>query len=111
MFVGIFSESVCKWLRAKREDLACSFKEIGVIIGVNWATVRKWELGLVKRCQPHNVRALRCYFMGKTECSGNVTKERLKEIAEIGVDFVSCGALTHSAMIMDVSLKNLTTID
>lgn len=47
----------------------------------------------------------------QTECSGNVTKERLKEIAEIGVDFVSCGALTHSAMIMDVSLKNLTTID
>ena len=31
----------------------------------------------------------------ETECSGNVTKERLKEIAEIGVDFVSCGALTH----------------
>lgn len=47
----------------------------------------------------------------QTECSGNVTKERLKEIAEIGVDFVSCGALTHSARIMDVSLKNLTTID
>ena len=47
----------------------------------------------------------------QTECSGNVTKERLKEIAEIRVDFVSCGALTHSAMIMDVSLKNLTTID
>lgn len=47
----------------------------------------------------------------QTECSGNVTKERLKEIAEIGVDFVSCGALTHSAMIMDVSLKNLTTIE
>ncbi len=47
----------------------------------------------------------------QTECSGNVTKERLKEIAEIGVDFVSCGALTHSAPIMDVSLKNLTVID
>ena len=47
----------------------------------------------------------------QTECRGNVTKERLKEIAEIGVDFVSCGALTHSAMIMDVSLKNLKTID
>ena len=47
----------------------------------------------------------------QTECSGNVTKERLKEIAEIGVDFISCGALTHSAMIMDVSLKNLKTID
>ena len=44
----------------------------------------------------------------QTECSGNVTKERLREIAEVGVDFVSCGALTHSAPIMDVSLKNLT---
>lgn len=43
----------------------------------------------------------------KTECSGNVTKERLHEIAEIGVDYVSVGALTHSAPIMDVSLKNL----
>ena len=43
----------------------------------------------------------------QTECSGNVTKERLKSIAETGVDFVSCGALTHSAPILDFSLKNL----
>lgn len=43
----------------------------------------------------------------KTECSGNVTKERLHEIADIGVDYVSVGALTHSAPIMDLSLKNL----
>lgn len=42
-----------------------------------------------------------------TECSGNVTKERLREIATIGVDYVSSGALTHSAPIMDISLKNL----
>lgn len=42
------------------------------------------------------------------ECSGNVTKERLKEIAEIGVDYVSAGALTYGAPIMDISLKNLT---
>ncbi len=47
----------------------------------------------------------------QTECSGNVTKERLKEIAAVGVDFVSCGALTHSAPIMDVSLKNLTVLE
>lgn len=47
----------------------------------------------------------------QTECSGNVTKARLKEIAEIGVDFVSSGALTHSAPIMDISLKNLTVTD
>lgn len=47
----------------------------------------------------------------QTECSGNVTKERLKEIAGLGVDFISSGALTHSAPIMDVSLKNLTPIE
>ena len=47
----------------------------------------------------------------ETECSGNVVKERLKEIAEIGVDFVSCGALTHSAPIMDLSLKNLVPVE
>lgn len=42
-----------------------------------------------------------------TECSGNVTKERLEEIKDIGVDYVSSGALTHSAPILDISLKNL----
>ena len=46
----------------------------------------------------------------ETECSGNVTKARLKEIAEIGVDYVSCGALTHSAAILDFSLKNLVNL-
>ncbi|WP_334293192.1 carboxylating nicotinate-nucleotide diphosphorylase [Tyzzerella sp. An114] len=46
----------------------------------------------------------------ETECSGNVTKERLKEISKIGVDYVSCGALTHSAPIMDISLKNLRVL-
>ena len=43
----------------------------------------------------------------ETECSGNVTAERLREIAEIGVDYVSSGALTHSVKAMDISLKNL----
>ena len=46
----------------------------------------------------------------ETECSGNVTKERLAEIAEVGVDYVSSGALTHSAPIMDISLKNLHAV-
>ena len=47
----------------------------------------------------------------ETECSGNVTKERLKEIAEIGVDYVSSGALTYSAPVMDISLKNLVPVE
>lgn len=46
----------------------------------------------------------------QTECSGNVTKQRLKEIAEIGVDFVSSGALTYGAPLLDLSLKNLHAI-
>lgn len=41
------------------------------------------------------------------ECSGNVTKQRLKEIAAIGVDYVSAGTLTYGAPLMDISLKNL----
>lgn len=42
-----------------------------------------------------------------TECSGNITKENIQTIIDTGVDYVSSGALTHSAPILDVSLKNL----
>ena len=42
----------------------------------------------------------------KTECSGNVTRENIENLKKIGVDYISCGALTHSASILDVSLKN-----
>lgn len=45
-----------------------------------------------------------------TECSGNITKENIKNIIDTGVDFVSSGALTHSAPIMDISLKNLHAV-
>lgn len=43
----------------------------------------------------------------ETECSGNITKENITKMADIGVDYVSSGALTHSAPILDVSLKNM----
>lgn len=45
-----------------------------------------------------------------TECSGNITKENIQTIIDIGVDYVSSGALTHSAPILDVSLKNLRVL-
>lgn len=45
-----------------------------------------------------------------TECSGNVTKENIQNMIDVGVDYVSSGALTHSAPIMDISLKNLHAI-
>ena len=43
----------------------------------------------------------------ETECSGNITKDNIAKMADIGVDYVSSGALTHSAPILDVSLKNM----
>ena len=46
----------------------------------------------------------------ETECSGNITKENVKAITDIGVDYVSSGALTHSSPILDVSLKNLRVL-
>ena len=46
----------------------------------------------------------------QTECSGNITKENNAKILETGVDFVSSGALTHSAPILDISMKNLHAI-
>lgn len=46
----------------------------------------------------------------QTECSGNITKENIQKIREIGVDFVSSGALTHSAPILDISMKNLRAV-
>ncbi len=44
------------------------------------------------------------------EVSGNVTKENIARLVDLGVDFISSGALTHSAPIMDISLKNLHAI-
>ena len=43
----------------------------------------------------------------ETECSGNVTKENISRLVTLGVDYISSGALTHSAPILDISLKNL----
>lgn len=46
----------------------------------------------------------------ETECSGNVTKENIEKLINIGVDYISSGALTHSAPILDLSLKNLHAV-
>ncbi len=46
----------------------------------------------------------------QTECSGNVTRENIDKVLSLGVDYISCGALTHSAPILDLSLKNLHQI-
>lgn len=47
----------------------------------------------------------------ETECSGNVTRENVEKLVDIGVDYISSGALTHSAPILDISLKNLHPVE
>ena len=53
-----------------------------------------------------------CIIDGRaeTECSGNVTKENISRLTSLGVDYISSGALTHSAPILDISLKNLHVV-
>lgn len=51
-----------------------------------------------------------CKGRAETECSGNVTAENISALVEIGVDYISSGALTHSAPILDLSLKNLHAV-
>ena len=47
----------------------------------------------------------------ETECSGNVTRENIRQVTEVGVDYISSGALTHSAPILDISMKNLHPVE
>ena len=51
-----------------------------------------------------------CAGKAETECSGNVTRENVTKLVDIGVDYISSGALTHSSPILDLSLKNLHAI-
>ena len=51
-----------------------------------------------------------CQGRAETECSGNVTRENVERLIGLGVDYVSSGALTHSAPILDLSLKNLHAV-
>ena len=51
-----------------------------------------------------------CAGKAETECSGNVTKENVAKLVDIGVNYISSGALTHSSPILDLSLKNLHAI-
>ena len=46
----------------------------------------------------------------ETECSGNVTADNIKELISTGVNYISSGALTHSAPILDISMKNLHAV-
>ena len=67
------------------------------------------DIIMLDNMSPEMMRDAVAYIDGraKTECSGNVTKENVAQLAAVGVDYISSGALTHSAPILDISLKNL----
>ena len=67
------------------------------------------DIIMLDTMSPEMMRDAVAYIDGraKTECSGNVTKENVAQLAAVGVDYISSGALTHSAPILDISLKNL----
>ena len=61
---------------------------------------------LLDNMTPDELRAVVAEVAGRAEleASGGITHDRLRELAETGVDFISIGALTHSAPALDLSL-------
>ena len=70
------------------------------------------DIIMLDNMSPEDMKTAVALAKGKaeTECSGNVTKENIKRLTDIGVDYISSGALTHSSPILDLSLKNLHVV-
>ena len=70
------------------------------------------DIIMLDNMTPEQMKEAVVYIDGRaeTECSGNVTLENIQRLTDIGVDYISSGALTHSAPILDISLKNLHRI-
>lgn len=67
------------------------------------------DIIMLDNMTPEEMKEAVAFINGRaqTECSGNVTKENIEKVISVGVDYISSGALTHSAPILDLSLKNL----
>lgn len=87
--------------------------EVETLDGVKEAVEAGADIIMLDNMSVEDMTAAVKYIAGRalTECSGNVTKENIKNIISTGVDFVSSGALTHSAPILDLSLKNLHPVE
>lgn len=70
------------------------------------------DIIMLDNMSPEEMRKAIALIDGRaeTECSGNVTKENIERLTSLGVDYISSGALTHSAPILDISLKNLHAV-
>ena len=86
--------------------------EVETLEQVKEAVAAGADIIMLDKMTPEMMKQAVALIDGKaqTECSGNVTKENIAKIRDIGVDFVSSGALTHSAPILDISMKNLHTV-
>ncbi len=87
--------------------------EVETLDGVKEAVAAGADIIMLDNMSVADMTAAVKYINGRalTECSGNVTKENIKNIISTGVDYVSSGALTHSAPILDLSLKNLHPVE
>lgn len=70
------------------------------------------DIIMLDNMSPEQMREAIAVIDGRaeTECSGNVTRENIERLTSLGVDYISSGALTHSAPILDISLKNLHAV-
>ena len=87
--------------------------EVETLEGVKEAVAAGADIIMLDNMSVADMTAAVKYIAGRalTECSGNVTRENIKNIISTGVDYVSSGALTHSAPILDLSLKNLHPVE
>lgn len=86
--------------------------EVETLDMVKEAVAAGADIIMLDNMTPEQMKEAVAYIDGRaeTECSGNVTLENIQRLTDIGVDYISSGALTHSAPILDISLKNLHRI-
>lgn len=79
---------------------------------VKEAVEAKADIIMLDNMSHEEIKQAISYINGraKVEVSGNVTKENIAGLTDLGVDYISSGALTHSAPILDLSLKNLHAV-
>ena len=73
----------------------------------------KADIIMLDNMNPEKVKEMVDLINGRaiTECSGNINLETILDYGKTGVDYISCGALTHSFKVLDISLKNLVNIE
>ena len=86
--------------------------EVETLDMVKEAVAAGADIIMLDNMTPEQMKEAVAYIAGRaeTECSGNVTLENIQRLTDVGVDYISSGALTHSAPILDISLKNLHRI-